>query len=394
MIGAPQDNGAVGAAWVFTRTGSAWTQQGAKLTGSGESGEAQFGTSVALAASGGAVTALIGGPYNGYTGMASSAVGAAWLFTSSGSGFTPLQQLTASNESGGGMFGSSVALASTSAGSTALIGAPDDSGDVGAAWVFGNSGGTWTQQAELTGSGENGAGKFGSSVALSSADGATALIGARDDSGDIGAAWVFGNSGGTWTQQAELTGSGESGAGKFGESAALSADGADALVGGPDAASGAGSVWAFAAPPSIVIDGPSNGATYSRGQAVDADYECSPGVSAGTLAGCSGPVADGQPIDTSTPGAHTFTVTASDTDGATSTASAPTPCSARPQAEGRRRARPRRRRARPRRPRAAPERPATGAGRRPAERQRRRRDPADRMRRLDGGGARCTDRNL
>jgi hypothetical protein len=37
LIGAPGDNGWVGAAWVFTRSGSTWAQQGPKLTGSGRS---------------------------------------------------------------------------------------------------------------------------------------------------------------------------------------------------------------------------------------------------------------------------------------------------------------------------------------------------------------------
>ena len=44
LIGGPGDNGDVGATWVFTRSGSTWTQQGEKLTGSGESGAGEFGT--------------------------------------------------------------------------------------------------------------------------------------------------------------------------------------------------------------------------------------------------------------------------------------------------------------------------------------------------------------
>ena len=44
---------------MFTRSGSAWSQQGAKLTGSGETGNGHFGVSVALSADGN--TALIGG---------------------------------------------------------------------------------------------------------------------------------------------------------------------------------------------------------------------------------------------------------------------------------------------------------------------------------------------
>ncbi len=60
LIGGCGDNDGVGAAWVFTRSGSTWTQQGPKLTGSGETGEGgDFGVSVALSADGN--TALIGG---------------------------------------------------------------------------------------------------------------------------------------------------------------------------------------------------------------------------------------------------------------------------------------------------------------------------------------------
>ena len=45
LIGGFGDGGSVkGAAWVFTRSGTTWTQQGAKLTGSDETGTGQFGT--------------------------------------------------------------------------------------------------------------------------------------------------------------------------------------------------------------------------------------------------------------------------------------------------------------------------------------------------------------
>ena len=207
LIGGPSDNGGVGAAWVFTRSGSTWTQQGAKLTGSGESGNGDFGASVALSADGN--TALIGGPGD------NGSVGAAWVFTRSGSTWTQQgAKLTGSGESGEGYFGASVALSAD--GNTALIGGASDNDGVGAAWVFTRSGSTWTQQgAKLTGSGEIGEGHFGVSVALS-ADGNTALIGGPSDNGGVGAAWVFTRSGSTWTQQgAKLTGSGEIGDGRL-----------------------------------------------------------------------------------------------------------------------------------------------------------------------------------
>ena len=85
-------------------------------------------------------------------------------------------------------FGYSVALSSD--GNTALIGGYGDSGGVGAAWVFTRSGSTWTQQQELVDSPTDSYAYFGDSVALSS-DGNTALIGGAGDSSAVGAAWVF-----------------------------------------------------------------------------------------------------------------------------------------------------------------------------------------------------------
>jgi hypothetical protein len=241
LIGGPQDDGNRGAAWVFTRSGSTWTQQGGALTGGEEQvGEGRFGQSVALSADGD--TALVGGPKVHHN------RGAAWVFTRSGSAW--MQQggeLTAGEEEGReGRFGASVALSAD--GGTALIGGRTDEEHLGAAWVFTRSGSNWEQQGtKLTGgTEESGEGRFGSSVALS-AFGNTALIGGRTDDGGLGAAWVFTRSGATWQQQgAKLTGGAEeNGEGEFGASVALSANGEIALVGAPrDGAIGA--TWSFA----------------------------------------------------------------------------------------------------------------------------------------------------
>jgi YD repeat-containing protein len=239
LIGGWGDNGQVGAAWVFTRSGSTWTQQGSKLTGSGETGEGRFGESVALSSDGN--TALIGGPFD------DGRVGAAWVFTRSGLTWTEQSKLTGGGEVGTGLFGKSVALSSD--GNTALIGGASDHESAGAAWVFTRSGSTWTQQGEkLMGSGEIGGccgGSFGDSVALSS-DGSTALIGGDHDNISVGAAWVFTRSGLTWTQQGEkLTGSGERGHGYFGTSVALSSDGSTALIGSSGGEKELGAAWVF-----------------------------------------------------------------------------------------------------------------------------------------------------
>jgi hypothetical protein len=249
LIGAPNGGGG-GAAWVFTRAGSAWTQQ-AKLTGADESGNGWFGQSVALSADGD--TALVGGYVD------HSDTGAAWVFERSGAGASATWErqgakLTGGEEeSGEGEFGWSVALSAE--GDTALIGGRKDDGGAGAAWVFTRSGSgadaSWAQQgAKLTGGGEeSGEGEFGQSVALSAA-GDTALVGGfHDDSGD-GAAWVFARTGSgadaSWAQQsAKLTGAGEAGHGYFGDAVALTPDGDTALVGGVKDDEQRGAAWVF-----------------------------------------------------------------------------------------------------------------------------------------------------
>jgi len=236
LVGGWRDSSEAGAAWVFTRTGETWTQQGSKLTGSGELGVGRFGTSVALSDDGN--TALIGGWAD------NSNTGAAWVFTRSGSTWSQQgSKLTGSGETGSGRFGTSVALSDD--GNTALIGGPKDNANTGAAWAFTRSGSTWSQQgSKLTGSGEGTEGSFGSSVALSG-DGNTALIGAFSDE-NIGAAYAFVRSGEAWSQQgSKLKGSGEGEEASFGESVALSDDGNTALVGGPGDNSSVGAVWAF-----------------------------------------------------------------------------------------------------------------------------------------------------
>ncbi len=256
LIGGWLDHAWKGAAWVFTRSGSTWTQQGKKLTGGGEVGEGMFGTNVALSADGN--TALIGGWNDESVAFGNrdySGKGAAWVFTRSGGVWSQQgPKLTGGGEVGdepdneNGKFGTIVALSAD--GSTALIGAWNDDDSKGAAWVFTRSGAVWSQQGpKLTGGGEIGEGRFGVSVALS-ADGDRALIGALYDDSTRGAAWVFTRSGSTWTQQGgKLTGGDEAGEAEFGTNVALSADGDTALIGGWRDNGGTGASWVFVDPP-------------------------------------------------------------------------------------------------------------------------------------------------
>ena len=180
----------MGAAWVFARTGSSWTQQGPKLAGAGVSDNGWFGWSVAL--SGDASTALIGSYPD------DSSTGATWASR----GRAPRGRLQSapvasggSDGSGGSYFGFSVGLSGD--GSSAVVGGPTDSNQLGAAWGFSRSGPGWSQLGpKLTGSAEGGTGLLGNGVAVS-ADGSTILTGGPGDVGDmpenasLGAAWAF-----------------------------------------------------------------------------------------------------------------------------------------------------------------------------------------------------------
>ena len=55
IMGGPGDNTNQGAVWVFTRTGTTWSQQGPKLVGAGNVGAASQGWFVSLSADGNTV---------------------------------------------------------------------------------------------------------------------------------------------------------------------------------------------------------------------------------------------------------------------------------------------------------------------------------------------------
>jgi hypothetical protein len=303
LIGGPGD-GAVhtGATWVFTQSDSTWTQQGTKLVGSGAVGDfPQQGYSVALSADGS--TAIVGAVYG--SDRNSISTGAAWVFTRSGGIWTqqgsklvansylqgPVVALSGdgntalvqTSDNGEGLGGATVftrsagvwtiqqdlrgvgavgaanqgqSLALSFDGNTAIIGGPHDDSDTGAVWVFTRSNRVWTQEGtKLVGADSNKSGGHvyqGCSVGVSS-DGNTIVFGGEGDSDFAGAAWIFTRSNGVWTQRGtKLVGTGAAGNAIQGKSVALSADGRTAVVGGngdaviDDAATGA--AWVFAKP--------------------------------------------------------------------------------------------------------------------------------------------------
>lgn len=209
-------NGNQGAAYVFVQSGGTWSQQ-AELTSSDGGTSDGFGTSVAVSGS----TIVVGAP--GHSVGSNVEQGAAYVFVQSGSTWVQQAELTASDGATLNFFGSSVAVS----GGTVVVGAyyhfVDSNPDQGAAYVFGQSGGTWDQQAELTALDGQPLDLFGTSVAISDD---TMVVGAPGhlvgSNSEQGAAYVFVQTVGAWVQQAELTSSDGTTGDLFGSSVAVS----------------------------------------------------------------------------------------------------------------------------------------------------------------------------
>ncbi|MCZ8221982.1 MAG: integrin [Acidovorax sp.] len=249
-VGAPNEDSFAGAVYVFTRSGSTWSQQAYVKASSATAGD-RFGWSVALSGDGN--TLAVGAQGD------ASATGAVYVFTRSGITWDQQAYLKASNAGGNDLFGTSVTLSGD--GHTLAVGAySEDSNAIGidgdqldnsasssgAVYVFTRSGSAWSQQAYVKASNTEGNDYFGKSVALSG-DGNTLAVGAHlEDSNatgiggiqadnsahDAGAVYVFTRSGITWSQQAYVKAS-DTGAtlNWFGHSVALSGDGNTLAVG-------------------------------------------------------------------------------------------------------------------------------------------------------------------
>jgi hypothetical protein len=264
IIGAPREDGTSntafdsGAAYVFVRSGTTWSQQ-AYLKASNAEANDIFGQSVGISGE----TAVVGayaeasaatGVNGDQSDNSASLAGAAYVFVRSGTSWTQQAYLKASNTDAGDAFGWSVAVS----GDTAVVGATNEdssatgvngngsdnnAAESGAAYVFVRSGTTWSQQAYLKASNTDALDELGYSVAIS---GNTVVVGAVAESSDAtgvdgngsnnnapqsGAAYAFGRSGTTWTQKAYLKASNTGVSDQFGNSVAISGD--TAVVGAP-----------------------------------------------------------------------------------------------------------------------------------------------------------------
>ena len=245
-----------GAAYVFTRTGSVWSQQAYVKASNTRAGD-RFGFSVDLSGN----TLLVGAPSEdgaavGIGGdQANTSTpdsGAAYVFTRNGSVWIQEAYVKSTNTGSGDGFGNGVAIA----GDTFLVGAPfEDSAavgiegnqadnsapDSGAAYVFSKTGGAWSQEAYLKSSNTGVGDFFAFHVAMTpqtlligahqedSADQVVGGNGADNSAPDSGAVYVFTRQSGVWSQLAYVKASNAGANNWFG--AALAVDGNTVAVG-------------------------------------------------------------------------------------------------------------------------------------------------------------------
>jgi Concanavalin A-like lectin/glucanases superfamily/FG-GAP repeat len=217
VVGAPLEDdsgGDAGAVYVFTRSGTSWTQQ-AKLTASDAGVLDNFGTSVAIDLD----SVVAGSPGNGDG--ADEQRGAAYVYTRAATVWTEQAKLVASDGVTGDIFGNSVAIDLDSV----AVGAPldDDTAiNSGSGYVFVRNAGSWSQQAKVVASDPESGDRFGFSIGI---DGTRAVVGADREGiagSQAGAAYVFDRVGSVWAETTKLLASDSAVGDQFGYSVDIS----------------------------------------------------------------------------------------------------------------------------------------------------------------------------
>ncbi len=256
-----------GAAYVFTRNGTVWSQQ-AYLKASNTGTNDTFGAAVAISSNTVAVAAIIeASASSGINGNqfdnSASGSGAVYVFTRSGTSWSQQAYIKASNVGTEDVFGLGLALD----GNTLAVGAfHEDSGSVGvngnqldntlsdsgAAYVFVRNGTTWSQQAYLKASNPHSNDLFGISLdvegdnlvvsAWNEPSNATGVNGSQTNSAALGsgAAYLFRRSGTNWTQGAYIKASNTGAGDSFSTDVAIS--GETVVIGAESEESGAAGV--------------------------------------------------------------------------------------------------------------------------------------------------------
>jgi hypothetical protein len=230
--------GISGTAYIFTRSGTTWTQQ-QEIIGSDTITGDWFGDSVGISGN-----TIIVSAHADDTGT-NTDQGAAYIFVKSGSTWVEQQKLTAGDGATEDFFGGFYGGVSVS-GDTAVVGAPGanigSNAEQGAAYVFVRSGTSWSQQQKITGSAGTANGYFGVSASVS---GDRVIVGGDRENGE-GAAYLFQRQGTAWNQLQRLSPSEISLADHFGTSVAIS--GEIAIASAPDYNDDAGAAFIYTLP--------------------------------------------------------------------------------------------------------------------------------------------------
>ncbi len=243
VVGAWLQNGHTGAAYVYTRSGTTWTQQ-QKLVDPVGTYMDIYGIYVDISRDGS--TIAIGAARSGGT-------GAVFIYTFNGSSWVQQARLVGSDSQSGDLFGHDASISDD--GNTLLVASRYGDGasaNTGAAYIFVRSGTTWTQQAKLAPADLLPEDWFSSSTVAISGNGNAVLIGANLQSSgtqtNAGAAYYFTRSGSTWMQQQKLTAPDPGSWIWFGTGPVLSSDGTLALITAYDqsaASETAGAVYVY-----------------------------------------------------------------------------------------------------------------------------------------------------
>lgn len=198
VVGATNVKNRTGAAYVFVRNGTTWTEQQKLEPSDGEALDG-FGWDVALEND----TLAIGSIGDDDNGDRSGSV---YMFRRSGTTWTEGEKLIASDGGPLENFGESLAMQ----GEVLFVGVPgdDDKGaDSGSAYVFMDNGALWEETQKLVASDGVPNAQLGESVAI---DGDFAVIGAWNDTTTFsatGSAYVYSLAGTTWVEKAKLVAS-------------------------------------------------------------------------------------------------------------------------------------------------------------------------------------------
>ena len=215
VIGAPSDNTengvGTGSAYIFVRSGATWTQQ-QKLVPSNPTASHGFGNSVSISGDTAVIAATGADP-----------VGAAHVFVRSGTVWSEQQTLVPSDGTPGDVFGISVSLSGDTAVVGAYLDETVGGTEAGSAYVFVRSGTTWSEQQKLLASDAAPGDLFGGSVSISGNTVVAGARGFPPSS-HTGKAYVFVRSGTTWSEQQKLVASDGALGDSFGWAVAVSAD--------------------------------------------------------------------------------------------------------------------------------------------------------------------------